>query len=70
MRRENTHNSNLPSVRGSATHHRCLAKKPSSDLFVDHKWPRCRLLNIKKAGPRTALPFPPWRLPSGPVAAF
>ncbi len=35
--------SNLPSVRGSATHHRCLAKKPSSDLFVDHKWPRCRL---------------------------
>jgi hypothetical protein len=24
----------------------------------------------QKAGPRTALPFPPWRFPGGPVAAF
>src|SRR5260370_731357 len=47
---ENALISCLPSGSISAIHHRCLAKKPSSDLFVEHPWPRCELpaASIKK----------------------
>ena len=72
---ENAFISNLPSVRGSVTQSQVPGKKPSSacpqahahDLFAEHPWPRCELPATyhQKAGPRTALPFPPWRAASG-----